>query len=111
MATGNTLEAVAAVYLAQRYANGRKMFEHAQDFFKFVGLSMLAATISATFGLTSLALGGLTPVSEFARIWMTWWFGDVGGFLLFAPLPILWMENPRLLGADQRSLEASLMLI
>src|SRR6201999_3982152 len=59
----------------------------------------------------SLALGGLAPVSEFARIWMTWWFGDVGGFLLFAPLPILWMENPRLLGADQRSLEASLMLI
>ncbi len=111
MATGNTLEAVAAVYLTLRYANGRKMFEHAQDFFKFVGLSMLAATISATFGLTSLALGGLTPISEFVRIWMTWWFGDVGGFLLFAPLPILWIENPRLAGDDRRPLEASLMLI
>ena len=98
MATGNTLEAVAAVYLTVRYANGRRLFEHAQDFFKFVGFSMLAATISATFGLTSLALGGLAPVSEFARIWMTWWLGDVGGFLLFAPLPILWIESPRLVG-------------
>ena len=111
MATGNTLEAVAAVYLTVRYANGRRLFEHAQDFFKFVGFSMLAAAISATFGLTSLALGGLAPVSEFARIWMTWWLGDVGGFLLFAPLPILWIESPRLVGDRRRVLETSIMLI
>ena len=110
IATGNTLEAVAAVYLTTRYANGRRLFEHAQDFFKFVGSSMLAATISATFGLISLALAGLA-VNAFVRIWMTWWFGDVGGFLLFAPLPILWIENPRLVGDDLRLLEASLMLI
>ena len=111
MATGNTLEAVAAVYLTVRYANGRRLFEHAQDFFKFVGFSMLAATISATFGLTSLALGGLAPVTEFVRIWMTWWLGDVGGFLLFAPLPILWIEHPRLVGDRRRLLETSIMLI
>jgi hypothetical protein len=40
MATGNTLEAVAAVYLTVRNANGRRLFEDAQDFFKFVGLSI-----------------------------------------------------------------------
>ena len=105
IATGNTLEAVAAVYLTMRYANGRKLFEHAQDFFKFAALSMLAAAISATFGVTSLALGGLAHSHEFVRVWLTWWLGDVGGFLMFAPFPILWIENPRLTGDRRRLLE------
>jgi signal transduction histidine kinase/ActR/RegA family two-component response regulator len=110
IATGNTLEAVAAVHLTMRYANGRRLFEHAQDFFKFAALSMLAATISATIGVISLALGGLAHWNEFVRIWMTWWLGDVGGFLLFAPFPILWIENPRLTGDHRRLLEASVTL-
>lgn len=110
MATGNTLEAVAAVYLTMRYANGRKLFEHAHDFFKFAALSIFAATISATIGIASLALGGLAHWNELARIWLTWWFGDVGGFLLVAPFVILWMENPRLIGDRQRLIESSLTL-
>jgi signal transduction histidine kinase/ActR/RegA family two-component response regulator len=110
MATGNTIEAVAAVYLTTRYANGRKLFEHAQDFFKFAALGMLASAISATFGVASLALGGLAHSSEFVRIWATWWLGDVGGFLLFAPVLILWFEKPRLTGDHRRLLEASVTL-
>ena len=110
IATGNTLEAVAAVYLTMRYANGRKLFEHAQDFFKFAALSMLAAAISATIGVTSLALGGLAHWNEFVRIWLTWWLGDVGGFLLFAPFPILWIENPRLTSDHRRLIESSVTL-
>jgi len=110
IATGNTLEAVAAVYLMLRYANGRKLFERAQDYFKFAALSMLAATISASIGVTSLALGGLAQWHEFVRILMTWWLGDLGGFLLFAPLPILWIENPALTGDRRRLLEASVTL-
>jgi signal transduction histidine kinase/ActR/RegA family two-component response regulator len=110
MATGNTLEAVAAVYLVTRYANGRKLFEHAQDFFKFAALSMLAAAISATIGVTSLTLGGLAHGHEFVRVWLTWWLGDVGGFLLFAPFPILWAQNPRLTSDHRRLLESSVTL-
>ena len=43
--------------------------------------------------------------SEFARIWLTWWLGDVGGFLLVAPFLILWIEDPRLTG-DRRRLSS-----
>ncbi len=110
MATGNTLEAVAAVYLTMRYANGRKLFERAPDFFKYAAFAMLAAAISATFGFTSLALGGLAHWNQLARVWLTWWLGDVGGFLMFAPFPILWFENPRLSDDGRRLLESSLTL-
>ena len=110
IASGNTLEAVAAVYLTMRYANGRKLFERAQDFFRFAALGMLAAAISASIGVTSLALGGIAHWHEFVRIWLTWWLGDVGGFLMFAPFPILWIENPRLTSDHRRLLEASVTL-
>jgi signal transduction histidine kinase/ActR/RegA family two-component response regulator len=110
IATGNTLEAVAAVYLTMRYANGRKVFEHARDFFRFGGLSMLAAAISATVGVTTLALGGFAHWHEFVRIWVIWWLGDLGGFLVFAPFAILWFENPALIGDRRRLLESSVTL-
>ena len=110
IATGNTLEAVVAVYLTTRYANGLKLFEHSQDFLRFAALGMLAAALSATIGLISLASGGLAHWNEFVRIWVTWWLGDVGGFLLFGPTPILWIENPKLAGDHRRPLESSLLL-
>jgi signal transduction histidine kinase/ActR/RegA family two-component response regulator len=71
---------------------------------------MLAATISATIGVTSLALGGLAQWHEFVRVFVTWWLGDLGGFLLFAPFPILWIENPRLTTDHRRLLESSVTL-
>ena len=112
IASGNTLEAVAGVYLTMRYANGRKVFERAQDFFKYATLtSVCATTISPTVGFTSLALGGFAPWNEFTRSWLTWWLGDVGSYLLVAPFLILWIEHPSIAGDRRRLLEASLTLI
>ena len=110
IAAGNTLESVTAVYLTARYANGRKLFEHAQDIFKCVLASIFAAAISATLGLASLALGGFALQHEFARIWQTWWVGDVGGFLLVGPVIILWFENPSLTDDRRRRFELWLTL-
>ena len=110
IATGNTLEAVAAVYLTMRYANGRKLFEHDPGFFQVCRAEHARGGISATIGVTSLALGGLAHWNEFVRIWLSWWFGDVGGFLLFAPFPILWIENPRLTSDHRRLIESSVTL-
>ena len=111
IAAGNTIEAVVAVYLTTRYANGRKLFERSQDFFKFVAIGMFASAISASIGLSTLALGGLAPFKEFAWIWMTWWMGDVGGFVLVAPFPILWIMKFRLTGGPRGITEGVLTLV
>jgi signal transduction histidine kinase/CheY-like chemotaxis protein len=111
IATGNTLEAIIGAYLTIHYANGRRVFERAQDVFKFVAISIFASAVSPTIGLACLAFGGFAQWTEFVRIWLTWWLGDVGGFLLVAPFLILWIENPRTIGDRRRVLEESLTLI
>src|SRR5262249_13171523 len=47
-------------------------------------------TISATVGLTSLAVAGFAPWSEYGHIWLTWWLGDSAAVLVVAPVLILW---------------------
>ena len=57
IAAGNTLEGVIAAYLVNRFANGTRVFDRVPDIFKFTVLAgMLSTTVSATFGVTSLAL-------------------------------------------------------
>src|ERR1044071_681534 len=59
VATGNTAEALLGGWLVLQYANGRHAFERAGDIFKFILLAAIESTsISATCGLSSLALGG-----------------------------------------------------
>ena len=100
IATGNTLEAVVAAYLVNRFAHGRKAFEQAVDVFKFAVLAGFVSTlVSATVGVTSLAFAGLAPWTKYFAIWLTWWFGDAGGALIVAPLLILWSTGAR---RDQR---------
>src|SRR5258708_24549534 len=51
--------------------------------------------VSATFGVTSLALGGFAAWADFWHIWLTWWLGDGAGSLVIAPVLLLWTENWR----------------
>jgi signal transduction histidine kinase len=91
ISTGNTLEAVAAVWLIRRFCNSPRVFQRASDTFKFAALAAGVGTmISATLGVSSLTLTGYSPAAEFGRVWLTWWLGDATGILLIAPLVILW---------------------
>jgi len=110
IAAGNTLEAVVCVYLTVHYANGRRVFERTHDFFRFVAFSTVAAAVSPIIGLATLQLGGFVSSNDLARSWLTWWVGDMGGFLLVAPAVILWIENPTIVRDSRRLLEKSLTL-
>jgi len=94
IAAGNTLEALVGVWLVQRFANGRHAFDRPQDVFKYVLLAaFFSTTLSATFGVTSLTLGGFASWNQYAPVWLTWWLGDMVSILIVAPLIFLWAER------------------
>jgi diguanylate cyclase (GGDEF)-like protein len=109
---GNTLEGVAGAYLVNRFAAGRRAFERAHDIFRFVVLAAVASTmISATCGVTSLALAGFASWANYGSIWLTWWLGDAAGDLVVAPFAVLWSTSPRVRWTRGQVLEATLLLL
>jgi diguanylate cyclase (GGDEF)-like protein len=96
IAVGNTLEALAAVYLVNRFARGRHAFDRTQDILKFTLLAGgLSACVGAIFGVTSLSLGGYAQWTYYRAMWWTWWQGDAIGVIIVTPLLVLWSGTPR----------------
>jgi len=112
IAAGNTLEALVGAYLVTRFASGRRAFERLGDVVKFTVLAgVLSTTISAIFGVTSLALGGFARWADYGWIWLTWWLGDAVGDLVVAPVALLWYARPRVRWPRGRALEAAALLV
>jgi len=112
IAAGNTLEGIAGAYLVNRFANGRRCFERVQDTFKFALLAgLVATTIAASLGATSLALGGFAGWADYKPIWLTWWLGDAAGAVIVTPLLLLWAENVRLRLSWTRLSELALLVM
>lgn len=94
IATGNTLEGLLGALLVNSLANGRKCFAQQGDTVKFLLLAAVFSTaVSATFGVTSLALGGYADWQRYREIWITWWLGDVVGALIVTPAIVLWVSD------------------
>lgn len=87
IALGNTLEAVAAVWLLRRRGTSFDIgFARIADVFRYVWLAGgLCSAISATVGVATLCLAAVQPWSRFAALWFNWWFGDALGAVLVAP--------------------------
>jgi signal transduction histidine kinase/ActR/RegA family two-component response regulator len=90
IATGNLLEAVCGAWLINRFAGGTRVFDRPQGVFKFALATIVSALVSASFGVTSLALARLADWANYGVIWSTWWLGDAAGALVVAPLLLLW---------------------
>ena len=111
IASGNTLEALAAAWLLKRYAGGTRVFDRAQDVFKFALIGAGSTAISPLFGVTSLALGGFADWGNYGRVWTTWWLGDLTGYLVVAPLVLLWWVGPRREWNSKQKVEAGSLLL
>lgn len=112
IATGNTLEALAATWLLQRPVRFARSFERLSDVLAFVVLAAAASTtVSATIGVTSLCLGGVQPWASFAPLWWTWWLGDATGALFIAPLLLTWLSCPVGRWPGWRIAEAAALLV
>ena len=110
IATGNTLEAIAGMWLINRFANGRRAFQTPQDTFRFAALAAGPSTmIAATFGATSLIVTGYASQADAWPIWVTWWLGDAIGDLLIAPFLIIWASDWKWPRQARRGAEAFLL--
>jgi PAS domain S-box-containing protein len=107
IAGGNTLEAVAAAWLVNRFAGGVAAFTRTPDILRFTALAAGAATtIAATVGTATLLATGLASWDTAGSIWLTWWLGDAVGTLVIAPLLVLRPPAWRSPLLSTRSLEA-----
>src|SRR5437667_286543 len=89
IALGNTLEALAGGWLLNRLGGGRHPLEGVRNISVFVTLVALGSpAISATFGVTSLKLGGFAP--NYSATWLTWWLGDMVSDLIISPVLMIW---------------------
>jgi signal transduction histidine kinase len=83
---GNTLEAVLGTY-ALRRTGFHPRLDRLRDVLALVVLGAGASTlVSATIGVSSLAISGVVPLEGFGATWRAWWLGDALGDLVVAPL-------------------------
>jgi PAS domain S-box-containing protein len=93
-ATGNTLEALTGLWLLREAAGFQTSLERVRDVLALVVLAAGGAPIvGATFGATSLVLGGLLPADQAAAVWAYWWLGDAMGILLVTPVLLTWAST------------------
>jgi len=89
---GQTVAPLLAAYLL-KVLRFHPAFDRRRD----IGLFCLAGgagmSISATCGVLSLSMAGISPWLAFGRSWLTWWLGDSMGVLLAAPLLISVTES------------------
>src|SRR5262249_14181872 len=83
IATGNTLEALAAASLLQRMNNFDPKLRRVRDALAFIVAAGLVATaMSATIGSATLCAAGVQPWARFRVLWPEWWLGDIVGALV-----------------------------
>jgi signal transduction histidine kinase len=93
---GNTLESVVGVYLLRTFANFNYSLETIKDVLGLLVFAALASTVfSSTIGTTCLLLGGVIPNEKFIETWSAWWFGDMLGDLVIAPLIFVWYSKAK----------------
>lgn len=94
IAFGNTFEALIGSWVLGRYFDFSRMLSHVRDAFGIAVIAPLACAVAATIGATSLYLAGLLPEGGYPETWLTWWFGDTLGILIFTPFLAKWLTKP-----------------
>ncbi|HWR65164.1 MAG TPA: MASE1 domain-containing protein [Bellilinea sp.] len=106
MAIGNTLEALAVVFLLRRFGSFHPNLERIRDVISLVMAALAGTVISATFGALSLLSIDNSLTSAFWQIWATWWIGDFLGALVVGPFFLVWGSSLPEKFTRKRQLEA-----
>ena len=86
IASGNTLEAVLAVWALRTSPGFTITLSRVVDVVRFfVVAAVLCTAVSATVGVTTLSAAGVQQWARFPALWFEWWFGDLLGAIIVAP--------------------------
>ena len=114
IAVGNTLEAVVATWLLTSFAGFRVSLERRRDVFGLVLAAIVAAPVSATIGVSVLALS-TGPGFPYGTTWLAWASGDAIGILLVTPLILAWSigapRRPTVRDALEAGVLATLLIV
>jgi PAS domain S-box-containing protein len=92
---GASLQAIAGAFLIRRFTQYPSAFVEARDIIKFLLLGgPVSCLVNATWGVTSLLLGGVIQPVDYLFHWWTWWVGDAIGVITFTPLILIWVAKP-----------------
>jgi diguanylate cyclase (GGDEF)-like protein len=105
IATGNTLEGLAAATLVRRALGVPGRFERGEDVVKFVAIAACSSFIAATVALLPLALVHALPPERLLLNWWTWWQGDATGIIVFTPLILSWHAHELQARAPGKTIE------
>ena len=91
IAVGNTLEAVIAAWLlTSSFAGFRLSLERRRDVFALVLAAVMAPPVSATIGVSVLAILATGPGFPPVTAWLAWASGDAIGIMIVTPLILTW---------------------
>src|SRR5262245_558623 len=100
---GATAQALVGAALVRRWVGWPSPLTQARDIGTFLLLGgPLSCLVSATVGVTTLAVSGQIPWSLFVITWWTWWVGDTLGVLIATPLVLSWLAEPRAIWRRRR---------
>ena len=88
---GNTLAGVVGALLIRRIVGFQDPLASAKGVLALVGGgALLATTVSATIGVSTLVVTGAGTASDVGPLWLTWWLGDAVGVIVVTPLFLAW---------------------
>jgi PAS domain S-box-containing protein len=90
IAVGNTLEAVIAAWLVTSFAGFRVSLERRRDVFALVLGAVMAPPVSATIGVSVVAMLASGAGFPSGTAWLAWASGDAIGIMLVTPLILTW---------------------
>lgn len=92
IALGSTLQALVTARLLQRWIGAGRLFTSGPTTLGFAALVGVCCVVAATWGVTTLHLGGVAGFASWLDTWFTWWLGDVIGVMVLTPALLNWQH-------------------
>ena len=96
---------------ARRWARGWNAFQSPAGVLKFTAFAVVPASAVAAASAVAGVAAADPAFNAFGSTWLVWWFADLSGSLLLAPLVILWARPVSRAVAAESALAAALSLV